>query len=150
MVSRYAKPKTSQPNPENTVYPYRLRDKTIEKPMQVWATDITYVPMRRGFMYLVAIVDWYSRAVLSWRVSNTMDTDFCVEALEKALAQYGTPEIFNTDQGAQFTSTSFVNRLDIFIQQGSGVHISRNIDFFELPIPVIDNEVSINLLKILV
>lgn len=117
----YAKPKTSQPNPENTVYPYRLRDKTIEKPMQVWATDITYIPMRRGFMYLVAIVDWYSRAVLSWRVSNTMDTDFCVEALEEALAQYGTPEIFNTDQGAQFTSKAFTERLN-----RAGVTISMN------------------------
>lgn len=117
----YAKPKTSQPHPDSIVYPYRLKDKTIEKPMQVWAADITYIPMRRGFMYLVAIVDWYSRAVLSWRVSNTMDSDFCIEALEEALALYGTPEIFNSDQGAQFTSKAFTERL-----KRAGVSISMD------------------------
>ena len=117
----YAKPKTSQPHQENTVYPYRLKDTKIERPMQVWATDITYVPMRKGFMFLIAVVDWYSRAVLSWRVSNTMDTDFCVEALEEALQLYGAPEIFNSDQGSQFTSKAFTERL-----LKSGVTISMD------------------------
>lgn len=117
----YAKPKTSQPHPENTVYPYRLKGMEIERPMQVWATDITYIPMRQGFMYLVAVIDWYSRAVLSWRVSNTMDTDFCVEALEEALQRYGAPEVFNSDQGAQFTSKIFTERL-----LNAGVSISMD------------------------
>jgi putative transposase len=97
----WQKPNTSQPNPEHKTYPYLLRGLTIEH--QVWATDITYIPMPRGFFYLVAIMDWHSRKVLSWRLSNTMDAIFCVEALEEALALYGRPEIFNSDQGAQFT-----------------------------------------------
>lgn len=121
LMAIYAKPKTSRPSPENTVYPYRLKDQKIERPMQVWAADITYVPMKKGFMFLVAIVDWYSRAVLSWRVSNTMDTDFCVEALEEAISTYGAPEIFNTDQGAQFTSRAFTECL-----RRAGVTISMD------------------------
>ena len=99
----YPKPRTSQPGVGHTVYPYLLRGLSIERPNQVWATDICYIPMAHGFMYLVAIMDWYSRRVLAWRVSNTFDSDCCVEALEDALTRYGPPEIFNTDQGAQFT-----------------------------------------------
>ena len=99
----WQKPNTSKPNPEHKVYPYLLRGLTIERPNQVWATDITYIPMPKGFFYLVAIMDWHSRKVLSWRLSNTMDATFCVEALEEALAIHGRPEIFNSDQGAQFT-----------------------------------------------
>jgi putative transposase len=93
----WQKPNTSKPNPEHKVYPYLLRGLTIDRPNQVWATDITYIPMPRGFFYLVAIMDWHSRKVLSWRLSNTMDAIFCVEALEEALALYGRPEIFNSD-----------------------------------------------------
>lgn len=108
----YPKPKTSRPHPQHKIYPYLLRNLTIDRSNQVWAADITYIPMDRGFMYLVAIIDWHSRKVLSWRVSNTMDTAFCVEALEEALICHGIPEIFNTDQGAQFTSTGFINVLE--------------------------------------
>jgi len=107
----YPKPKTIKPHPQNKVYPYLLRGLKIAHPDQVWAADITYVPMSRGFMYLVAIMDWHSRKVLSWRVSNSMDADFCVEALEEAIVKYGCPEIFNTDQGSQFTSESFIKVL---------------------------------------
>ena len=107
----YPKPRTSQPGAGHTVYPYLLRGLSIERPNQVWATDICYIPMAHGFMYLVAIMDWYSRRVLAWRVSNTFDSDFCVEALEDALTRYGPPEIFNTDQGAQFTSQAFTTVL---------------------------------------
>jgi len=107
----YPKPRTTKPYPQNKVYPYLLRGLKINRPDQVWAADITYVPMSRGFMYLVAIMDWHSRKVLSWRVSNSMDADFCVEALEEAIGKYGCPEIFNTDQGSQFTSESFINVL---------------------------------------
>jgi len=105
------KPKTSEPHPEHPVYPYLLRNLTICRPDQVWATDITYVPMKTGFVYLVAIMDWYSRRVLSWRLSNTLDSTFCVEALEEALRKFGNPEIFNTDQGAQFTADAFTKVL---------------------------------------
>jgi len=105
------KPKTSEPHPEHVVYPYLLRGLTISRVNQVWATDITYVPMKTGFVYLVAIMDWYSRRVLSWRVSNTLDSSFCVEALEEALVRFGKPEIFNTDQGAQFTAEAFTKPL---------------------------------------
>jgi putative transposase len=108
----YPKPRTSRPHPDHKVYPYLLRDKTIDRPNQVWSTDITYIPMRRGFMYLVAVMDWHSRKVLSWRVSNTLESEFCIEALEQALRRYGKPEIFNTDQGAQFTSRGFVGLLE--------------------------------------
>jgi putative transposase len=107
----YPKPRTSRPHPAHKVYPYLLRNLNINRPNQVWAADITYIPMNRGFMYLVAVMDWYSRKVLSWRVSNTLDADFCVEALEEAIDRFGTPEIFNTDQGAQFTSNAFTDLL---------------------------------------
>ncbi len=103
----YQAPKTSAPNPDHQVYPYLLGDLAIDRPDQVWCADITYIPMRRGFVYLVAIMDWHSRRVLSWRLSNTMDASFCVEALEEALAMHGRPAIFNTDQGSQFTSLAF-------------------------------------------
>ena len=93
------------------MYPYLLRGLVIDRPNQVWATDITYIPMARGFVYLVAIMDWYSRKVLSWRVSNTLDTSFCVDALEEAIEAYGAPEIFNTDQGSQSTSEEFTGVL---------------------------------------
>ena len=108
----YPKPRTSRPHPQHKVYPYLLRELTINRPNQVWATDITYIPMARGFMYLVAIMDWHSRKVLSWRISNTLETAFCVQALEEALSRYGRPEIFNTDQGAQFTSNAFTKVLE--------------------------------------
>lgn len=107
----YPRHRTSQPAPRHRIYPYLLRDLSINRPNQVWATDITYIPMAQGFMYLVAILDWHSRRVLSWRLSNTLDTDFCIEALEEALARHGSPEIFNTDQGAQFTSAAFTDVL---------------------------------------
>jgi putative transposase len=105
------KPKTSEPHPEHPVYPYLLRNVEVSRPNQVWAADITYIPMRTGFLYLVAIMDWYSRRVLSWRLSNTLDSSFCVEALEEALSRFGHPGIFNTDQGSQFTAATFTDRL---------------------------------------
>jgi putative transposase len=105
------KPKTSQPAAESPVYPYLLRNLTIDRVNQVWAADITYIPMAHGFAYLVAILDWVSRRVLAWRLSNTLETAFCVEALTEALTSHGTPEIFNTDQGAQFTAAAFVETL---------------------------------------
>jgi putative transposase len=104
-------PSTSRPHPEHKVYPYLLRGVEVTQANHVWATDITYVPMERGFAYLVAIIDWHSRMVLAWRLSNTLDTSFCVEALEEALRRWGTPEIFNTDQGAQFTSKPWIDVL---------------------------------------
>ncbi len=107
----YQKPRTSRPNEQHRVYPYLLRDLVIDRPNQVWCADITYIPMRRGFLYLVAVMDWHTRAVLSWRLSNTMDSGFCVEALREALSRYGKPEIFNTDQGSQFTSEEFTTVL---------------------------------------
>lgn len=107
----YPKPKLSKAHPEDKVYPYLLRDVAITAPNQVWSTDITYVPMPDGFMYLVAVIDWYSRYVLSWQLSNTLDGWFCLEALEQALER-GTPAIFNTDQGSQFTAGSFTGRLE--------------------------------------
>lgn len=107
----YRRPNTSKPAPGHKIYPYLLRKLPIVRPNQVWATDISYVPMAKGFVYLVAIVDWFSRKVLAWRVSITMEADFCVEALEEALARYGKPEIFNTDQGSQFTSQAFTSVL---------------------------------------
>ncbi len=107
----YPRPRTSTPHPEHRIYPYLLRGMTIDRPNQVWATDITYIPMARGFLYLCAVMDWHSRKVLSWRLSNTMDTDFCVDAVADAIDRYGPPEIFNTDQGAQFTSFDFTNLL---------------------------------------
>ena len=107
----YPRRRTSQPGKGHKSYPYLLRDLAIERPNQIWASDICYLPMARGFMYLVAIMDWHSRRVLSWRVSNTLDTDFCIEALEEALQRFGAPEIFNTDQGSQFTSEAFTGGL---------------------------------------
>ena len=107
----YPKPRTTRRHPGHKVYPYLLRGMTVEQPNQVWTADITYVPMNRGFMYLVVVMDWYSRKILSWRVSNTMDADFCVEALQEALSRYGRPDIFNTDQGSQFTSKDFTGTL---------------------------------------
>jgi len=105
------KPRTSRPAPGHKIYPYLLRDLTIDRTNQVWAADITYIPLPRGFLYLVAVIDWASRAVLSWRLSNTMDASFCVAALEEALARYGKPKIFNTDQGSQFTGSAFTGAL---------------------------------------
>lgn len=105
------KPRTTKPAPGHKIFPYLLRNMTIDRPNQVWAADITYIPIGRGFLYLVAIMDWASRAVLAWRLSNTMDVSFCVSALEEALARFGTPQIFNTDQGSQFTSAAFTGKL---------------------------------------
>jgi putative transposase len=107
----YQAPKTSVPNPEHGIYSYLLNGLDINRSNQVWCADITYIPIKRGFLYLVSIMDWYSRKVLSWRISNTLDAGFCADALREALAQYGNPEIFNTDQGSQFTSLSFTNIL---------------------------------------
>ena len=115
------KPRTTTPAPGDKIYPYLLRDLTIERPNQVWAADITYIPIGRGFLYLVAVMDWASRAVLSWRLSNTMEASFCVGALEEALARFGTPEIFNTDQGSQFTSAAFTAALT-----AAGVRLSMD------------------------
>ena len=111
LVAIYPKKRTSDPNKQHKIYPYLLRDLKIDRPGQVYATDITYIPMARGFLYLVAVIDWYSRKVLSFRISNTQDAHFCVEALQEAIAVYGAPEIFNTDQGAQFTSEAFTGEL---------------------------------------
>jgi putative transposase len=121
LMAIYQKPKTSHPHPQHKTYPYLLRHKAITKPNQVWCADITYIPMTRGFLYLVAVMDWHSRAVLSWRLSNTMDADFCVSALEEALNRYGVPEIFNTDQGSQFTSYEFTRTL-----REAGIRISMD------------------------
>ena len=111
LESTAPKPNTSKPAPEHAVYPYLLRNVTVSRVNQVWASDITYVPMARGFVYLVAVIDWYSRRVLAWRLSNTLETSFCVEAVNEAVARYGCPEIFNTDQGAQFTAEDFTTPL---------------------------------------
>ncbi len=106
----YPKPNLSQRNKQNKIYPYLLRDVLIDRPNQVWSTDITYIPLEDGFMYLTAIIDWFSRYVISWRLSNTLDNDFCIEALQEALAN-ALPEIFNTDQGVQYTSYEFTRCL---------------------------------------
>ena len=115
------RPGTSKTAPGNKIYPYLLRGVSITEANHVWASDITYIPMANGFLYLVAIIDWASRAVLAWRLSNTMDTSFCVSALEEAMARFGRPEIFNTDQGSQFTSTAFTGTL-----AATGVRISMD------------------------
>ncbi len=107
----YRRPRTTKPEPGHKIYPYLLRDMVITRPNHVWAMDITYIPMARGFVYLAAVLDWASRRVLSWRLSITMEAAFCVEALEEALAKYGKPEIFNTDQGSQFTGAAFTGVL---------------------------------------
>ena len=117
----YQRPRTTVPHPEHRVFPYLLRDLVVDRPNQAWCTDLTYIPMRRGFLYLVAVMDWATRKVLSWRVSNTMDVEFCIEALEEALARFGKPEIFNSDQGSQFTSPRFTGVL-----QQAGVRISMD------------------------
>jgi putative transposase len=121
LAAVYQRPRTTVPHPEHRKWPYLLRGLVIDRPDQVWCADITYIPMRRGFLYLVAIMDWASRRVLSWRLSNTMDADFCIEALEEAMARHGRPEIFNTDQGSQFTSPRFT---DVLI--AAGVKVSTD------------------------
>jgi putative transposase len=117
----YCRPRTSDPHPGHKIYPYLLRELSVTRADQVWCADITYIPMRKGFLYLVAVMDWHSRKVMSWRLSNTMEAGFCVEALEEAFAKHGRPEIFNTDQGSQFTSSAFVDAL-----KGAGVRISMD------------------------
>ncbi len=107
----YPKPRLSVPAPGHRIYPYLLRDLAVVRPNQVWSTDITYIRMARGFVYLMAIMDWFSRYVLAWRLSTTLETDFCVEALDEALGRHGAPAIFNSDQGSQFTSEAFTDRL---------------------------------------
>jgi len=121
LMAVYQKPNTSKPHPDHKIYPYLLRGLDIMESNQVWCADITYIPMRKGFLYLVAVMDWYSRKVLSWKLSNTLDTDFCIAALEEALAKYGKPAIFNTDQGCQFTSFEFTQ-----ILKDAGVKISMD------------------------
>jgi len=121
IVALGPKPRTSRPAPGHKIYPYLLRDLVIDRANQVWAADITYLPMQRGFLYLVAIIDWASRAVLAWRLSNSMDVSFCLDALDEAFARFGKPEIFNTDQGSQFTSTVFTGRLE-----AAGIRISMD------------------------
>ena len=126
----YPKPKTSRPHSAHKVYPYLLRGLEINRPNQVWASDITYIPMNRGYMYLVAVMDWHSRKVLSWRVSNTLDSEFCVAALQEALERFGAPEIFNTDQGSQFTSEVFTGLLkdhDVRISMDGRGRVQDNI-----------------------
>ena len=117
----YRAPRTSAPHPEHRIYPYLLRGLAIERPNHVWCADITYIPVNRGFLYLVAIMDWASRYVLAWRLSNTLDASFCTDALDEALARHGKPEIFNTDQGSQFTSFAFTGRL-----QAAGIRVSMD------------------------
>ena len=117
----YRAPRTSDPHPEHRVYPYLLRGLMIERANHVWCADITYIPVRRGFLYLAAIMDWASRHVLAWRLSNTLDAGFCTDALDEALARHGTPEIFNTDQGSQFTGFAFTGRL-----REAGIRISMD------------------------
>jgi putative transposase len=117
----YRRPRTTKPEPGHKIYPYLLRGMEIARPNQVWAMDITYIPMARGFVYLAVVLDWFSRRVLSWRLSITMEASFCVETLEDALARHGTPDIFNTDQGSQFTCQAFTGVLS-----GNGIAISMD------------------------
>jgi putative transposase len=117
----YRKPNTSKKHPKHPIYPYLLRDVTVSRSNHVWAADITYIPMKRGFVYLFAVVDWASRRILSWRLSNTLTTDFCIEAVQEAINKYGKPEIFNTDQGCQFTSMEFTGLL-----KDNGIKISMD------------------------
>jgi putative transposase len=121
LVPIYQTPNTSKKHPQHKIYPYLLRGLAINRPNQVWCVDITYIPMRRGFLYLVAIMDWYSRKVLSWRLSNSMDADFCVEALKEAITKYGKPEIMNSDQGSQFTGFEWTQAL-----KDAGIKISMD------------------------
>ena len=117
----FQRPRTSEPHPEHRIYPYLLRDLAIARPNHVWCSDVTYIPLTRGFLYLVAVMDWASRKVLAWRLSNTLESRFCVEALAEALDRDGPPEIFNTDQGSQFTSLAFTDGL-----KDAGIHISMD------------------------
>lgn len=117
----YRRPNTSRRHAKNKIYPYLLRNLKVVRPNQVWASDITYIPMRQGFLYLVVVLDWYSRRVLSWRLYNTLTTDFCIDVLEEAIDRYGVPEIFNTDQGTQFTSSEFTGLL-----KENGIRISMD------------------------
>ena len=117
----YCKPRCSQPQPGQRVYPYLLRNRSIERPHQVWCADITYIPLRRGYLYLVAVMDWASRCVLAWELSNTLDSEFCVLAVEEALEAHPAPQMFNTDQGSQFTAQAFTGCLE-----GAGVRISMD------------------------
>jgi len=117
----YQKPNTSRKHPRHKIYPYLLKNLTIDRSNQVWCADITYIPMAHGWVYLVAVMDWFSRRVFAWRLSITMETDFCVEALQEAMDRYGKPEIFNTDQGVQFTAAAFIETL-----QAQGVRISMD------------------------
>ena len=117
----YRRQNTSKRHPQHAVFPYLLRGLLIDKPNQVWAADITYIPMARGFVYLFAVMDWHSRKVLAWRISNTLSADFCVEAVQEAIDRYGKPEIFNTDQGSQFTGSAFIGLLT-----GHGIRISMD------------------------
>jgi putative transposase len=117
----YRRPNTSKPAPGHRIYPYLLRGLSIDRPNQVWAIDITYIPMARGFVYLAAVMDWFTRRILAWRLSNTMEALFCVDAVEEALAKYGSPQIFNTDQGSQFTGTQFTGLLS-----SNGIAISMD------------------------
>ena len=121
IISTAPKPKTSHPNKQHKTYPYLLKGTVIDRPNQVWAADITYVPMEKGFGYLIATMDWYYHKVLSWRLSNTLDADFCVQALETAIQDYDCPEIFNTDQGAQFTAEAGIS-----VIKNSNVQISMD------------------------
>jgi putative transposase len=121
LAAVYQRPRTTVPNPEHKIWPYLLRTMAIDRPNQVWCADITYIPMRRGFLYLVAVMDWTSRKVLSWQLSNAMDMEFCREVLEEALTLHGRPEIFNTDQGSQFTSPRFT---EVLIE--AGVQVSMD------------------------
>ena len=121
LAAIYQRPRTTMANPGHKIHPYLLRDVVIGRPNQVWCADITYLPMRRGFLYLVAIMDWHSRKVLAWRLSNSMHADFCVDALREAMERHGKPEIFNTDQGSQFTGDAFTDELE-----DAGVRISMD------------------------
>ena len=121
MSAIYQAPRTSKPHPEHRIYPYLLRGVAIDRPDHVWCADVTYIRMHRGFLYLVAIMDWATRNVLAWRLSNSLDATSCVEALEEAMSRYGKPEIFNTDQGSQFTSYEFTRVL-----KDAGVRISMD------------------------
>jgi len=118
----YRKKRTTKRNPEHPVFPYLLRGLTIERPNQVWCADISYIPMRRGFLYLFAVLDWATRRVLAWRLSNTLTTDFCIETVQEAIAEYGTPDIFNTDQGSQFTDGDFV----ALVREEHGIALSMD------------------------
>jgi len=121
LAAVYQRPRTTVPHPEHRIWPYLLRNLVIERPNQVWCADITYIPVRRGFLDVVAVMDWATRKVLAWRLSNTMDVEFCIATLEEASAHYGRPEIFNTDQGSQFTSPRFTG-----ILTGAGVRVSMD------------------------